>query len=57
MSLLTLLDGFMIALRKSARPRVGDCWASAISYYYDKEGLAQLRRTTTGIRRPFSFRA
>ncbi len=40
---LTLLDGFMIALRKSARPRVGDCWASAISYYYDKEKLADLK--------------
>ncbi len=40
---LTLLDGFMIALRKSPRPRVGDCWASAVSYYYDKEGLANLR--------------
>ena len=39
---LTLLDGFMIALRKAAHPRVGDCWASAISYYYDKEGLARL---------------
>jgi hypothetical protein len=39
---LTLLDGFMAALRKSARPYLGDCWASAISYYYDKEGLAHL---------------
>ncbi len=39
---LTLLDGFMIALSKMARPRVGDCWASAVSYYYDKEGLARL---------------
>jgi hypothetical protein len=39
---LTLLDGFMAALRKSPRPHVGDCWASAISYYYDKEGLARL---------------
>jgi hypothetical protein len=40
---LSLLDGFMVALRKDPRPRVGDCWASAISYYYDKEGLANLR--------------
>jgi hypothetical protein len=39
---LTLLDGFMNALHNSARPRIGDCWASAISYYYDKEGLARL---------------
>jgi hypothetical protein len=40
---LTLVEGFVLALRKSSRPRLGDCWASAVSYYYDKEGLARLR--------------
>jgi hypothetical protein len=40
---LTLLDGFVAALSKADRPRVGDCWASAVSYYYDKEGLAKLK--------------
>jgi hypothetical protein len=40
---LSLLEGFLVALRKSSRPHVGDCWASAIAYYYDKEGLARLR--------------
>ncbi|MFO0965316.1 MAG: C25 family cysteine peptidase [Gemmataceae bacterium] len=39
---LSLLEGFLIAAGKSGQPRVGDCWASAVSYYYDKEGLARL---------------
>jgi Peptidase family C25 len=40
---LTLLDGFVNALAKAEHPRVGDCWASAIRYYYDTEGLAKLK--------------
>lgn len=39
---LTLLDGFADALAKSPQPRIGDCWAQAITYYYDKENLATL---------------
>lgn len=39
---LTLLDGFADALSKSTQPRIGDCWVQAISYYYDKENLANL---------------
>jgi hypothetical protein len=42
---LTLLEGFVVSLRKASRPRVGDCWAGAVAYYYDKEGLARLRPT------------
>ncbi|QVL34095.1 hypothetical protein KIH39_09360 [Telmatocola sphagniphila] len=40
---LTLLDGFMMTLRKAPHPHLGDCWSSAISYYYAKEGLARLK--------------
>jgi hypothetical protein len=40
---LTLLDGFVRALSKSKNPRVGDCWASAVIYYYDHEHLATLK--------------
>jgi Peptidase family C25 len=40
---LTLAEGFVTALAKAEHPRVGDCWASAISYYYDKENLANLK--------------
>ena len=36
------MEGFILALRSAPTPRLGDCWASAISYYYDKEGLAKL---------------
>jgi len=39
---VTLVDGFVTALQKSSQPLVGDCWASAIRYYYDKEKLATL---------------
>ena len=39
---LTLLDGFMVAAGKPDRPRIGDCWVSAVSHYYEKEGLARL---------------
>jgi hypothetical protein len=39
---LTLVEGFILALNKEPNPRLGDCWASAIRYYYDKEGLAKL---------------
>lgn len=39
---LTLLEGFLTALRQSDSPLVGDCWASAVRYYYDKENLAGL---------------
>ena len=40
---LTLLDGFMAGLRESDHPVVGDCWAGAVRYYYDKEGLEHLK--------------
>jgi peptidase C25-like protein len=40
---LTLLDGFMSALGKSEHPLVGDCWKSAVNYYYVKERLADLK--------------
>jgi hypothetical protein len=39
---LTLLEGFMRGYRQAAAPRIGDCWTSAIRYYYDKEKLAHL---------------
>ncbi len=40
---LTLVEGFMRALAGAARPRLGDCWADAVRYYYDKENLAGLK--------------
>lgn len=40
---LTLLDGFLTALHESDHPVVGDCWADAIRYYYDKEHLENLK--------------
>jgi hypothetical protein len=40
---VTLVEGFVAALRESDHPLVGDCWASAVRYYYDKEDLAHLK--------------
>jgi hypothetical protein len=40
---MTLAEGFVTALAKAEHPRVGDCWALAVSYYYDKEHLAELK--------------
>jgi hypothetical protein len=40
---LTLVDGFVRALAEAREPRLGDCWASAVRYYYDKEHLADLK--------------
>lgn len=39
---LTLLEGFVTALGRSPEPRLGDCWAAAVTHYYDKERLAHL---------------
>lgn len=40
---LTLVDGFVTAIGKERKAKLGDCWASAIDHYYDKEQLAQLK--------------
>jgi hypothetical protein len=40
---LTLVDGFVSAIGQSANPRLGDCWASAVRYYYTHERLADLK--------------
>jgi len=40
---LTLVDGFVNAVAGAKTPRLGDCWAKAVSYYYDKERLADLK--------------
>jgi hypothetical protein len=42
---LTLVEGFVAALGKAKEPRLGDCWASAVSYYYEKERLGSLAAT------------
>ena len=39
---LTLLDGFSRALEDLAEPRLGDCWARAVSHYYTSENLASI---------------
>ena len=40
---LTLLRGFVSELARQPEPRLGDCWAGAIRYYYDHEHLASLK--------------
>lgn len=40
---LTLVEGFVAALAQAKEPLLGDCWASAIRHYYEKEDLATLR--------------
>jgi Peptidase family C25 len=37
-----LMEGFVAAMRRSKQPLVGDCWASAVCYYYRQERLAEL---------------
>jgi Peptidase family C25 len=39
---ITILEGFLAAMRRPEPPSVGDCWVSAIHYYYDHEKLATL---------------
>ena len=39
------LEGFVRAIAHTPEPRLGSCWAEAISYYYDKEGLDHLTPT------------
>jgi hypothetical protein len=43
---LTLVDGFVSALADAKGPRLGDCWASAIRYYFEHEHLATLKPNT-----------
>jgi hypothetical protein len=40
---LTLVSGFVTALAQEKNPRLGDCWASAIRYYFEHEHLDQLK--------------
>lgn len=40
---LTLVDGFIASLAQSSQPRLGDCWADAVKYYYEHEHLASLK--------------
>jgi len=40
---LTLLEGFIDAIHTSRTPLLGDCWASAIAYYFDHQHLASLK--------------
>jgi hypothetical protein len=42
---LTLVEGFIAALADSPQPRLGDCWADAVKYYYEREHLATLKPT------------
>jgi hypothetical protein len=42
---LTLLEGFVEALAAADSPRLGDCWAAAVSRYHDNHGLATLMPT------------
>ena len=39
---VTLLEGFVRALKVSPRPTPGDCWTGAIDYYDGAENLASL---------------
>ena len=40
---LTLLEGFVKALKSHPEPTLGDCWASAIDYYYEAERLETIK--------------
>jgi hypothetical protein len=50
---MTLMEGFVDALaraeanrveaKRAELPRLGDCWAQAVSYYYDHQHLADLK--------------
>jgi hypothetical protein len=40
---LTLADGFVRALADAKEPRLGDCWAGAIRFYFGHEHLATLK--------------
>lgn len=40
---VTLLDGFVDALARQPNARLGDCWAGAVAYYFDHEGLERLK--------------
>ncbi|MBW7906242.1 MAG: C25 family cysteine peptidase [Phycisphaerae bacterium] len=42
---LTLLEGFVESAGRRERPRVGDCWADAVAYYYERERLATIAPT------------
>ena len=42
---LTLTAGFAQAWSESHDSRLGDCWAEAVTFYYDKERLATLKPT------------
>ena len=39
---LTLLMGFAATMQKEKEPRLGDCWAGAVTYYFEHERLAKL---------------
>ena len=40
---ITLLEGFVEELSQNRHPRLGDCWAAAVSFYYDHQRLADLK--------------
>lgn len=42
---LTLVDGFITSLAKTSEPRLGDCWADAVKFFYEREHLATLKPT------------
>ncbi|MCW5777411.1 MAG: hypothetical protein KIS87_13325 [Phycisphaeraceae bacterium] len=39
---LTLIDGFVDGLMTVKGARLGDCWAHAVAFYYEREGLATI---------------
>jgi hypothetical protein len=40
---LTLLAGFTHSYSNVENPRLGDCWAGAVTYYYDNQHLSELK--------------
>jgi hypothetical protein len=40
---VTLLEGFVDTLASSSRPTIGECWQGAVSYYVEREKLAELK--------------
>jgi len=40
---IRISNGFVRALADAKEPRLGDCWASAIRFYFEHEHLATLK--------------
>ena len=54
---LSLVEGFVRAWSQDKDARLGDCWAEAVRYYYDKDAWPNSSPPPTGTRRASSSKA